>query len=645
MTRKYWRVEGHSSNVLILGDEYMQSQLVCNGCRSLLLYPRGATNVCCALCNTITSVPPPGMEMSQLYCGGCRTLLMYTRGATSVRCSCCHTVNLVPASNQVAHVHCGNCRTTLMYPYGAPSVKCALCHYITNVSMNSGRLPIPVHRPNGTTNVGTLPSTSTSMPQSQSQTVVVENPMSVDSSGKLQVSLKEVDMSQPAMVQLKSIFFQSKSWMEFQALLDEITDMIDFYWSFEKSNWIKLAALAIEIYKFSHLTFIVPHTQHYCVSDFHKSAMLRESWEGPSSAKKCLIPDSTVISQGCRARLRSANKIIGTRNAILQLYQNSDSDSDSDSDCSLVELESLPRHAQETKHEETEKGGDSADEAEMEEVSEYENQMASHSTQVEEHNALEVYCAPLEQEPLAEGIQASFNSREREDKKNSKTISMVGHSSSQFSLNLTHMVNMWDNEGDDEVNSVGQCSPKDTVEGYQVKGEFIPLLRKILTKHGDVFENSLITTVKFRSALLETICEMISELEGKDLNKTTDDRLHNMIDLAKEMKNMKVNIEWLHLRLEEIYKARQILKQCGMLKERKDSNKKVIESVKIELEQCEAEKKALTAQLKSVCDKESACKETLARADDESSRIREHITYAKSKVRPFFNCSLVDGLL
>lgn len=37
---------------------------------------------------------PAGMDMSQLYCGGCRTLLMYTRGATSVRCSCCHTVNL-----------------------------------------------------------------------------------------------------------------------------------------------------------------------------------------------------------------------------------------------------------------------------------------------------------------------------------------------------------------------------------------------------------------------------------------------------------------------------------------------------------------------------------------------------------------------
>lgn len=41
---------------------------MCSGCRSVLLYPRGATNVCCALCNAITSVPPPGM---------CHSLLSY----------------------------------------------------------------------------------------------------------------------------------------------------------------------------------------------------------------------------------------------------------------------------------------------------------------------------------------------------------------------------------------------------------------------------------------------------------------------------------------------------------------------------------------------------------------------------------------
>ncbi|XP_051151800.1 protein LSD1-like [Andrographis paniculata] len=162
----------------------MQSQIVCSGCRNLLMYPSGASNVCCALCNAITTITPPGMEMAQLICGGCRTLLMYPRGATSVRCSCCHTVNLAPASN-TAHINCGNCHTMLMYPYGAPSVKCALCQYVTNVNMGNVRVPIPMNRPNGPATSASTPSSSAAPQTSQNQTVVVENPMSVDKSGKL----------------------------------------------------------------------------------------------------------------------------------------------------------------------------------------------------------------------------------------------------------------------------------------------------------------------------------------------------------------------------------------------------------------------------------------------------------------------------
>ncbi|KAJ4838134.1 histone demethylase SWIRM1 [Turnera subulata] len=160
----------------------MQNQLVCSGCRNILVYQRGASNVCCALCSTITAVPPPGMEMAQLICGGCRILLMHARGATTVRCSCCHTMNLTPeGSSQVAHINCENCRTTLMFPNGAPSVKCSLCHYVSNVNMANVRLPVPAHRPTG----GTIPSTSTSL----NQTVVVENPMSVDETGKLMTNV------------------------------------------------------------------------------------------------------------------------------------------------------------------------------------------------------------------------------------------------------------------------------------------------------------------------------------------------------------------------------------------------------------------------------------------------------------------------
>ncbi|KAJ6817373.1 protein LSD1 isoform X2 [Iris pallida] len=115
-----------------------QSQLVCSGCRNLLLYPLGAPSVCCAICNAVTPVPPPGTEMAQLVCGGCHTLLMYIRGATNVQCSCCHTVNLALDANQVAHVNCGSCRMLLMYQYGASSVKCAVCNYVTTAGPSSG---------------------------------------------------------------------------------------------------------------------------------------------------------------------------------------------------------------------------------------------------------------------------------------------------------------------------------------------------------------------------------------------------------------------------------------------------------------------------------------------------------------------------
>ncbi|XP_057544819.1 protein LSD1 [Amaranthus tricolor] len=163
----------------------MQSQLVCSGCRTILMYPRGAPNVRCALCNTVTPAQSTGSEMDQIICGCCHTLLMYSRGATSVRCLCCQTVNLTnatPVSSQYSTVRCGNCQMTLMYPFGAPSVKCAVCHYITNVGTTNGSVSSSLHRQNG---VLSSSSPTACVPVSQTQTVVVENPMSFDGSGKL----------------------------------------------------------------------------------------------------------------------------------------------------------------------------------------------------------------------------------------------------------------------------------------------------------------------------------------------------------------------------------------------------------------------------------------------------------------------------
>jgi len=122
-----------------------QSHLVCNGCRSTLLYPHDASRVRCQQCGHINHVAPTpatshnnhthshtpqSHSTSQIYCSNrnCRVLLIYPQGASSVHCSLCGTVT--PAQ---AQLNCRGCRTLLMYPHGAHSVKCTICQHISPV--------------------------------------------------------------------------------------------------------------------------------------------------------------------------------------------------------------------------------------------------------------------------------------------------------------------------------------------------------------------------------------------------------------------------------------------------------------------------------------------------------------------------------
>ncbi|XP_061344239.1 uncharacterized protein LOC133290197 [Gastrolobium bilobum] len=189
-------------------------------------------------------------------------------------------------------------------------------------------------------------------------------------------------------------------------------------------------------------------------------------------------------------------------------------------------------------------------------------------------------------------------------------------------LSLTEMVKICD---DDEVNSAGQSLPMDTDDVYRVKSEFVPLLIKILNKHGDIAKNCTISTMEYRSMLLEMICDIFSELQDEDLSKIKEDNLQDMIF--------------------QILETKQILRQSSTLKEARESNRQIIENVERELEENEAEKNAVAEKLRSIYAKETVCQETLAKARDESTAIAATIADAKSKTRCFQECSLVDGLL
>lgn len=140
-----------------------QSHLVCGGCHVLLMYPQGAANVRCSRCNHITTAPvTSGADTSQIVCSGCRVLLAYPRGAQSVQCSMCHNVTQVPV---YGHLVCNGCSVMLMYPVGAQSVKCSVCHYVTPVTASA------------------TGASQQQRPKATTQTVVVENPPTLDDQG------------------------------------------------------------------------------------------------------------------------------------------------------------------------------------------------------------------------------------------------------------------------------------------------------------------------------------------------------------------------------------------------------------------------------------------------------------------------------
>jgi LSD1 subclass zinc finger protein len=80
-------------------------------------------------------------------------------GIRALSCSACVQVPVY------RHVICGNCSIMLMYPDGAESVKCSVCHFVTGVAHSrwaGGQPPQPQPKP---------------------ETVVVENPPTLDEQG------------------------------------------------------------------------------------------------------------------------------------------------------------------------------------------------------------------------------------------------------------------------------------------------------------------------------------------------------------------------------------------------------------------------------------------------------------------------------
>ncbi|CAJ2665379.1 unnamed protein product [Trifolium pratense] len=189
---------------------------------------------------------------------------------------------------------------------------------------------------------------------------------------------------------------------------------------------------------------------------------------------------------------------------------------------------------------------------------------------------------PLEQEPLVGEIQTS----------------RAACSAPSISLKLTKIVGMVRNEDvDDEVDSNIQSGLEDTVNGYKVDAEFMPILSKIIEKHGDIAKNCK-RSVEYRSMLLDRICRIVSELDKKNVTDIKEKDLETQIVLVDDIKTNEVEVNWLHTRLTEIREAKQILKKCGKLKDKLDNDRDCIEITSSSLKILEDQKKEASEKLR-----------------------------------------------
>ncbi|KAH0687586.1 hypothetical protein KY290_019193 [Solanum tuberosum] len=176
------------------------------------------------------------------------------------------------------------------------------------------------------------------------------------------------------------------------------------------------------------------------------------------------------------------------------------------------------------------------------------------------------------------------------------------------------------------------------VDGYRVKEEAAPILQKIFLKYGDIAMNSSFSSVTFSSSLLEFVCDIYNKLEATDFLSITSTELQFMIAEVKDLESVKVDVGWLHRRLNDISQAKQLVQDSCILNEAKTRNLVAMETNKKELE-------GLKEELATLQERIHKKEVELGIAHYENEKIMHRFADSKAKLNSYLKKSLVHDLL
>ncbi|XP_059661771.1 uncharacterized protein LOC132307910 [Cornus florida] len=166
----------------------------------------------------------------------------------------------------------------------------------------------------------------------------------------------------------------------------------------------------------------------------------------------------------------------------------------------------------------------------------------------------------------------------------------------------------------------------------------VPILHAIIKKHGDIVKDCKLKSGYIRTCVLEAICKVVQELRRMELSELDSAHLHDYCCAVEDALTMKVDVNWLRERLDEIKLAVQsnveAMKLTDIQTMHMDLKAKRVEEIELmkkQLQNLESEIDAKECQL---------AVETL-----EVEKLNTSIRSLSSVSQRFDGKSLMDGLL
>ncbi|KAK9066051.1 hypothetical protein SSX86_015453 [Deinandra increscens subsp. villosa] len=105
------------------------------------------------------------------------------------------------------------------------------------------------------------------------------------------------------------------------------------------------------------------------------------------------------------------------------------------------------------------------------------------------------------------------------------------------------------------------------IQGYKMKRSSAAILEAIFKKHGDIAANCIFKTLSTRTHLLEVICEVVRQIQTRDMTEIGED----IESQVSDAETANINVSWIRAHFETIHKSKETSENHRLLVEMKEN--------------------------------------------------------------------------